>query len=241
MLLKSMNPCANEKWLLNEHNKTFLKWFKEKIGEKDYDVEELKWLARGPNFDVITWSAYDISKFSFYTNTEDQKSTMQNNSVTLEAESMHFASSKDNNSVMATISYFGVIEEIWEVDYVKFRVPVFKCKWVDSNTGVNVDNLGFTLVDLAKIGYKEDPFIMAYQAKQVFYVKNPSNQRWSVVIKGRNEHDVKNHDDSRVQYADYSSLSRQLPPLNEENNVDEVHATRTDHIEGLWENIVTLP
>jgi len=165
MLLKSMNPRANEKFLLNEHNKTFLKWFKEKFGEKDCDVEELKWLARGPNFDVITWSAYDINKFSFYTNTEDHKSTMENNGVTLVAESMHFASSKDYNPVMATISYFGVIEEIWEVDNVKFRVPVFKCKWVDSNTGVNVDDLGFTLINLAKIGYKEDPFIMAYQAK----------------------------------------------------------------------------
>jgi len=31
MLLKSMNPRANEKWLLTEHNKTFLKWFKDKI------------------------------------------------------------------------------------------------------------------------------------------------------------------------------------------------------------------
>ena len=78
---------------------------------------------------------------------------------------MHFASSKDNNLVMATISYFGVIEEIWEVDYVKFRVLVFKCKWVDCNTGVHVDDLGFTLVDLTKIGSKEDPFIIAYQAK----------------------------------------------------------------------------
>ena len=52
MLLKTMNPHANEKWLLNEHNKTFLKLFKQIVLEKDCD--ELKWLARGPNFDVIT-------------------------------------------------------------------------------------------------------------------------------------------------------------------------------------------
>ena len=53
---------------------------------------------------------------------------------------------------------------------MKFRVPVFKCKWVDSNTGVHVDYLGFTLVDLEKIGSKEDLFIMAYQTKQVFFM-----------------------------------------------------------------------
>jgi len=35
---------------------------------------------------------------------------------------------------------------------------------------VNVDDLGFTLVDLEKKSYKKDPFIMAYQAKQVFFM-----------------------------------------------------------------------
>jgi len=114
MLLKTMNPRANEKWLLNEHNKTFLKLFKQKNLQNDCSVDDLKCLARGPNFDVITWSGYDLNKFSFYTNTEDQESIMQNSGVILEAESMYFASSKDSNPVMATISYFGVIEEIWE-------------------------------------------------------------------------------------------------------------------------------
>jgi len=66
MLLKSMNPRANEKWLLTEHNKTFLKWFKDKIGQEDFDIEEYKWLARGPNFDVITWTEYDINMMYFY-------------------------------------------------------------------------------------------------------------------------------------------------------------------------------
>jgi len=200
----------------------------------------LKWLARGPIFDVITWSWYDINKLSFYTITEDQKSIVQNSGVTLEAESMHFASSKDNNHVMATISYYRVIEEIWEVDYVKFRVPLFKCKWVDSNTGVHVDDFNFTLVDLAKIGYKEDPFIMAYQAKQVFYVKDPCNERWSVVIQGKTEYDIGNHDESIVHHSD-NSLSRYVSPINDENDVDEVHVTQTDHNEGIWENIITLP
>jgi len=88
----------------------FLKWFKQKVLQNDCDVDDLKWLARGLNFDIITWSGYDIN-FSFYINTEDQKIEMQNSGVTLEIESIHFASSKDNNPVMATISYFGVIEE----------------------------------------------------------------------------------------------------------------------------------
>ncbi|KAH1254498.1 hypothetical protein GmHk_04G010935 [Glycine max] len=56
--------------------------------------------------------------------------------------------------------------EIWELNYVKFTVCIFKCKWVDSNTGVRTDGIGFTLVDLKKLGYHNDPFIMAEQARQ---------------------------------------------------------------------------
>jgi len=60
-----MNPCANDKCLLTEHNKTFLKWLKAKIGPEDCDNEELKWLTQGPNFDVITWIGYDINMMPF--------------------------------------------------------------------------------------------------------------------------------------------------------------------------------
>jgi len=52
------------------------------------------------------------------------------------------------------------------------------------------DDLGFTLVDFTKIVWKEYPFIMAYQEKQVLYVRDPSNERWLVVVQGRIEHDV---------------------------------------------------
>ncbi|KAK7395527.1 hypothetical protein VNO78_16086 [Psophocarpus tetragonolobus] len=68
-----------------------------------------------------------------------------------QAESMHFSSSKDKNPIRASIGYFKVIEDIWEVDYVEFKVPVFKCKWVDSNAGVKIDELGFTKVNLHKV------------------------------------------------------------------------------------------
>jgi len=106
---------------------------------------------------------------------------------------------------------------------------------------MHVDDLGFTLVDLTKIAWKEYPFIMAYQAKQVVYVKDPSNESLSVVIHGRTEHDVNPQDDSRVHSIEKSSFSRQIPPFNDENDVDEVHVTHHDHNEGIWENILTLP
>jgi len=52
---------------------------------------------------------------------------MQNSGVTLRVESQHFASVHDNNLYVASISYVGFVEEIWELNYVKFTVCVFKC------------------------------------------------------------------------------------------------------------------
>ncbi|GAU41485.1 hypothetical protein TSUD_239610 [Trifolium subterraneum] len=139
---------------------------------------------------------------------QDNRSTMQNSGVMVVAESMHFSSSKDKNPVIASTPYFGVIEEIWKVDYVLFKVPIFKCKWVDINSGVRIDELGFTLINLCKVSYTDEPFIMASHAKQVFYVKDPSpNSRWSVVLQGKN---VQGSDENEDVILDIS----ETPPLS---------------------------
>ena len=52
---------------------------------------------------------------------------MQNNMVSVDGESTHFSSVFYNNSINASMPYFGVIEDIWELDYGQFRVPVFTC------------------------------------------------------------------------------------------------------------------
>ena len=84
---------------------------------------------------------------------------------------------------VAFIPYFGFVEEIWELNYVKFIVNVFKCKWVDNNIGVWTDDLGFMLVDLNKLAYQSDPFIMVEQAQKLFYVQDPCDETW-LVMKG---------------------------------------------------------
>ena len=147
-MLKSKNPKMSERLLVKEHNNTFVTWFRSQIFSEENVSDTLKWLAHGPKHNVVTWSSYDINKYSFYTKSQDDNSSVQNSGVSIEATSMHFSSSKDKNPIMASISYFGVIEEIWEVDDTKFRVPLFKCQWVDNNTGVQYDEMGFTLIDL---------------------------------------------------------------------------------------------
>ena len=79
------------------------------------------------------------------------------------------------------MSYYGVLNEIWDIDYHMFIIPLFKCDWVQNNGGVKIDEFGFTLVDLNRLGHKSDPFILASQATQVFYVTDQLDKRWSVV------------------------------------------------------------
>jgi hypothetical protein len=40
-------------------------------------------------------------------------------------------------------------------------VPIFKCRWAQGTKGVVKEKYGFTTVDLEKIGYKEEPFVLA--------------------------------------------------------------------------------
>ena len=44
------------------------------------------------------------------------------------------------------------------------------CKWVNGKTDVWIDDMGFPLVDLNNVAYKDEPFIKEEQEKHVFYV-----------------------------------------------------------------------
>ncbi|KAK2357161.1 hypothetical protein QL285_094460 [Trifolium repens] len=235
-IIKKKYAKMNESRLLKEHNKSFSEWFKERVAKDGSDSNTIKWLSYESKCNIMTWSAYDINKTSFYTKSKDPRSTMQNSGVMIVAESMHFSSSKDKNPVMASTPYYGVIEEIWEVDYVMFKVPLFKCKWIDINSGVRIDELGFTLVDLCKLAYTKEPFIMASQAKQVFYVKDPSSDRWSLVLQGKNVHGSDENQDVILDVSEIPPFSTNVPINIEENeDDDDVHVVHVDHDEGIWE------
>ncbi|CAM8953817.1 unnamed protein product [Rhodiola kirilowii] len=178
--LRSAFSRKSEQWLQKEHSRSFCNWLRrnEVLNNQANSEEEsddfVKWLMPGPMPIVYTWKAYDINGFCFHTKDQDDHSVVQNSGVTLIAETTLVSSARDQNPINAPINYFGVIEEIWELDYVKFRVPVFKCKWVN-NSAVCTDEYGMTFVDFRREGSKDEPFIMAEQARQVFYIRDPSD------------------------------------------------------------------
>ncbi|CAL8174556.1 unnamed protein product [Prunus armeniaca] len=176
------------KWLQDKHNSTFIQWLRFKVQselneEDNHGVSEnLRWLAAGPNMAVPSYRSYLIKGIKFNIKAQDDVRTTQNSGVYLLAHTMQVASAKDKNPILSNMGFYGVIQEIWDLDYQKFTIPIFRCDWIDSTSGLVVDELGFTLVDLSKIGHRNDQFVLASQVKQVFFVDDPMHHGWSVVL-----------------------------------------------------------
>nr|GEV30882.1 hypothetical protein [Tanacetum cinerariifolium] len=107
-------------------------------------------------------------------------------------------------------SYYDVVKDIWELDYTLFVIPLFKCKWVNNTRGVKVNSDGFTCVNLSTNGYLSYPFILAKQATQVFYVEDPKDKRWHIVLQSKQS--IVGVDDV-VDEDEYNKFD-ELPPFS---------------------------
>ena len=146
-------------------------------------LEIIRWMSVGPTNVVATFSGYKVNGVEFYTKQRDDMRTVQNSGVSLVADVMLVSSAKDKNPRHDDMDFYGVIQHIWEVDYYKFRVPLFKCDWVENVRGIKVDELGFTLVNLNRKRHLNDPFVLASHVKQIFYIEDPLDPQWSVVVR----------------------------------------------------------
>ncbi|XP_031108728.1 uncharacterized protein LOC116013221 [Ipomoea triloba] len=187
-ILRQQNPSKGERWITNEHNNTFISWFKDTVMQELSQVsnnisETIRWLAWGPSVLVDSYEGYDINGYTFYTKCRDGKSV------------------------------------------------------VDKRRGVRVDDMSFTLVDLGRLGYRDEPFILASQAKQVFYVSYPIDSKWSIVLQGKRSIVGVGDVEDKEEYDHFD----EIPPFAiriqsvalGEDNFDTSYI-RTDHGEGLW-------
>ncbi|XP_074283417.1 uncharacterized protein LOC141607966 [Silene latifolia] len=240
--LASIYPSKGEMWLMKEHNRTFVEWFynevmKELSNTDNVVPDTIKWLAYGPRESVHSYEGFTINGYTFYTERQDKKSlSVQNSGVSMVASSREFANSKDKSPIDATLSYYGVIQEIWELDFCDFKVPFFRCKWIEnSRRGVHIDEFGFTQVDMSRLRDNDEPFILASQARQVFYILDPSDHRWSLVVHGKRRilgvWDVLDEN----EYDEFQDIPPFANPINnvgDGTNLDTVYL-RSDHGEGI--------
>ncbi|GJR40617.1 retrovirus-related pol polyprotein from transposon TNT 1-94 [Tanacetum coccineum] len=184
-VLKTENPGKRIAFLENEHSKYFAKWLRKEVErelaiDKESVSETVRWISYGPRATVVKYDAYNINGYTFRTKCHDGK-VYQNSGVSVEAIDLHI--SKEVATTRQAY-YYGVLQEIWVLDYRFRQIPLFKCDWVNHKSGgVKRDKLGYTLVDLNNLGHKVDPFVLASQALQVFYVKDPVDKKLSIVFK----------------------------------------------------------
>ena len=207
--LQQTSRNKTPKWIQDEHLRRFPRWLQERI-LNDGDVHDtLRSLSKIPSREVIKHSGYIINGVRFSTELRDSSRVTQNSGASLVAKTMQISSAKDKNPIYSDMIYYGVITEIWEIDYVSFRMLVFLCDWVQSNNGVKVNKNGFTLVDLQRLGHRSDPFVMATHVKQVFYVRSQSNSRWSYVFATQSKDYV---DELQTEVHDNDILAESLTP-----------------------------
>ncbi|XP_073133518.1 uncharacterized protein [Henckelia pumila] len=218
----------------------FIVWLRDRVravGNSTFQISErLKWIARGPSNQVLKYSSYLIDGVTYHTKERNDTRAVQNSGVSLVAKTMQVASAKDKNPIVSDMTFYGVIQEIWELDYHNFQVPMFKCNWVENNNGIKVDELGFTLVNLNRIGFKSDSFILGRQAKQVFYIEDPQDPRWHVVLATPTRDYMENINGDELENATihYQCSTKEFMSM-ESMDVDRVDENEQSCVrEGTW-------
>ncbi|GJX13747.1 putative reverse transcriptase domain-containing protein [Tanacetum coccineum] len=148
---------------------------------KESVSETIRWISYRPRATVVKYDAYNINGYTFCMKCHDGK-VYQNSGVSVEAIDLHI--SKEVATTRQAF-YYGVLKKIWVLDYHFRQIPLFKYDWVNLRAGgVKRDTtLGYTLVDLNNLGHKVDQFILASQARQVFYVKDQIDKKLSIIFK----------------------------------------------------------
>ncbi|GKE64543.1 hypothetical protein Tco_1518704 [Tanacetum coccineum] len=137
-----------------------MNWLKNKVRSTLSNVDKVVADLGFGQIRVVKYQGYVINRYAFYTKEQDDKSTLQNSGVTLIASTTELSTvNREERSKNAKKAYYGVIQEIWELHYNSTVIPSFKCKWVDNEKCIDVDEDGFTTVNLSTNGYKSEPFM----------------------------------------------------------------------------------
>ncbi|KAE8720902.1 hypothetical protein F3Y22_tig00017996pilonHSYRG00070 [Hibiscus syriacus] len=138
----------------------YIDWLKTKVDTHFANGEDIcesvRWLAKGPSFVVKKYSGFAINEYRFHTTSRDESRTTQCSGVSLVAYAMQIASAKDSNPVYGAVTYYGRIQEIWDLDYRIFTVPVFiqakQVFYVQDQQDANLSVVGFTPHKMYKYG-----------------------------------------------------------------------------------------
>ncbi|XP_047267683.1 uncharacterized protein LOC124898104 [Capsicum annuum] len=208
------------------HSQNFSKWFETRALQDDVP-DLIKEFSRGPNAVAKRYSGYLINGYRFHIRQCNARRKTQNSGVTLVASTTSFASSKDKNPVHADLTYYGRIVDILELDYYgHFKVVLFKCDWYE----VEKDTYSLTYVYFNKKCSLKEPFVLASQVHQCFYVQDQYDQDRHYVMKTvpRDLFNVSDHVESTTSESFENEPSEQFMSPSIPNDNGEVVLIRND-------------
>ncbi|XP_073285447.1 uncharacterized protein [Primulina huaijiensis] len=151
--------------------------------QDDQVSNDLKSLARGPNFIGIRYEKFISNGFRFHTKEVERKRKTQNCGVIVRATTSSYSSIRDQNPVSSELDYYGILQNVIELDYeAGRRVVLFECDWVSKGKRLKLDDDGFMLANFTNVKRHNEPYILASQTMQVFYVEDPVDCNWHVII-----------------------------------------------------------
>ncbi|KAG8376363.1 hypothetical protein BUALT_Bualt09G0055300 [Buddleja alternifolia] len=98
-------------------------------------------------------------------------------------------SSKDKRPQTGVVHYYGVLTDIIQIHYSSnLKHNLFKCDWISNEKGLKIDQFKFTLVNFNHVmytgrEYSDEPYILSTQVEQVWYVDDPLEADWKIVMK----------------------------------------------------------
>ena len=168
-------------------------------------TDELRCVSQGFNRDVMKYEKYDVNGFRFHTE-KHQKSRPNAKTVNTGV----FTRGADGADY---VDYYGRLENVYELTFnrtnLELKLVVFKCHWFDPQGGLrSTPSIGLVEVRPSTTYSGADVFIVAHQAKQVYYWPYPCQKEelkgWEVVF----------------QVSPHGNLP--IPSADDYNNIDPV-------------------
>ncbi|KAH6775644.1 hypothetical protein C2S52_013205 [Perilla frutescens var. hirtella] len=168
------NGCTNVE---KEHEDSFIEWFEQlitvtSIEEDQPHHENLLHLAYGLDTRVTHHEGFIVNGMRFHTKRHDMNKKTQNYGVAVKV---------DEGSGFQ--DYYGMLVDIVQLDYFgNHHVTLFKCDWYESKS-VQKDKYNYTSVNVSKPWKTSEPYVLATQAEQLFYVDDIKlGNEWKVII-----------------------------------------------------------
>ncbi|XP_066316723.1 uncharacterized protein [Miscanthus floridulus] len=177
--LKEYNPHNVKR----KHKQQFVGWFEDKT-KQEYDQgkasEEMYNLSQGPDDRAHVFNRCFINGFLFRTVSAEMSLITQNSGVLVKGDES-----------TGNMDWYGVIKKIISLQFTGGKeVMMFQCDWFDvpaptknKGKGYNKDRYGIIDIDTTRLRYSDDPYIVATQAEQVFYVKHAKKSNWCSVVR----------------------------------------------------------